>query len=107
MTYNIFYTSAAENDLHGIYEYIAHSLLNPGAANHQIKAILGAVSNLKENPLRFPLYKSEPWHSKGLRFLPINNYIVFYLPETNTKNIYIIRIMYGKRDIDKQLNSEK
>jgi toxin ParE1/3/4 len=31
-------------------------------------------------PFRYQLYEKEPWHSKGLRVLPIDNYLVFYMP---------------------------
>jgi len=32
-------------------------------------------------PERFPRYGKEPWHSLGLRFVTVDNYIVFYLPD--------------------------
>jgi toxin ParE1/3/4 len=39
----------------------------------------------------------------GLRFFPVDNYLVFYLPKETDKMVYIVRIMYGGRDIRKQL----
>lgn len=105
MSWNVYYTEKAENDLRGIYEYIAYSLFVPQTAKKQVAAIMEEISKLDENPLRFPVYKKEPWKSKGLRFFPINNYMIFYLPNENEETVTIIRIMYGGRNIDKQLNS--
>jgi len=57
-------------------------------------------------PLRHQLYQEEPWHSKGLRFLPIDSYLVFYVVQEEDKTVVIIRIMYGKRNIELQLASD-
>lgn len=105
MSWNVFYTEKAENDLRAIYEYIAYSLLVPMTAKKQVKAIMGEISKLDENPLRFPLYKNEPWRSKGLRSFPVNNYMVFYMPDEVKKAVTVVRIMYGGRNIDKELNN--
>ncbi len=105
MSWNICYTEAAENDLRGIYEYIAFNLLVPDTAHKLLNDIMKEVSMLDENPLRFPVYKNEPWHSKGLRWFPVNNYIIFYLPTEENKTVTIIRIMYGGRNIEEQLNN--
>lgn len=32
-------------------------------------------------PLRYRLYNEEPWDSIRIRFVPIDGYLVFYLPE--------------------------
>ena len=57
-------------------------------------------------PMRHRLYEEEPWHSQGLRVLPVDNYLVFYLSDETSATVSIIRIMYGGRDIDKQLNDK-
>ena len=43
-------------------------------------------------------------YSHDLWILPVDNYIVFYLPDETDTTVSAIRIMYGGRDIDKQLN---
>lgn len=105
MSWNVFYTEKAENDLRAIYEYIAYSLLVPMTAKKQVKAIMGEIAKLDENPLRFPIYKNEPWRSKGLRSFPVNHYMVFYVPDEVKKVVTVVRIMYGGRNIDKELNN--
>ena len=105
MSYKVYYSEKAENDLHGIFRYIAYSLSAPIVAKKQTDDIMEEISRLDENPLRYPLYKREPWCSKGLRFFSVNNYVVFYIPEKDSNRVVIVRIMYGGRNIDKQLNS--
>ncbi|WP_018084325.1 type II toxin-antitoxin system RelE/ParE family toxin [Desulfurispora thermophila] len=102
-TWKVVYTEQAENDLRGIYEYIAFSLLEPEIAKRQTKRIIEATAKLNEMPFRCRLYEKEPWRSKGLRVLPVDNYLVFYLPVEERQTVAIIRIMYGGRNIDKHL----
>jgi toxin ParE1/3/4 len=39
---------------------------------------MDAIAKLNEMPLLYHLYEKEPWDSKGLRLLPIDNYLAFY-----------------------------
>ena len=39
-----------------------------------------------------------------LRFFPVGNYLVFYKTDDETEIIYVVRIMYGGRDVHKQLS---
>ncbi|MBQ8538462.1 MAG: type II toxin-antitoxin system RelE/ParE family toxin, partial [Ruminococcus sp.] len=40
---------------------------------------------------------------KGLRMMPVDNYIVFYIPDNDKNTVTIIRVMYGGRNIERQL----
>ena len=104
MIFHVAYSAEARQDLRDIYEYIAYELLAPEAAAGQTERIMKAARSLEQMPMRHRLYEEEPWHSQGLRVLPVDNYLVFYLPDENSATVNIIRIMYGGRDIDKQLN---
>ena len=107
MTWNVLYTRHAELDLRGIYEHIAYSLLEPEIAIKQSGRIMDAALSLEQIPLRFSLYDKEPWRSRGLRFMPVDNYLLFYIPDEEKATVTIIRIMYGGRDIEKQLNDSR
>lgn len=37
----------------------------------------------------------------------VDNYLVFYIIDNDNKTVTVIRIMYGKRDIESQLSQEK
>ena len=105
MRWNVSYAQKALNDLRGIYEYIAYNLFVPTTAKKQVRAIMEEISKLDENPLRFPIYRNEPLKSKGLRSFRVNNYMVFYMPDEAKRTVTIVRIMYGGRNTDKELNS--
>ena len=99
----VVYTFRARQDLRDIYDYIAFTLLAPDAAKNTTERILEAARGLQSMPERNPLYKEEPWHSLGVRFIPVKNYIVFYTVNTDADTVSIARIMYGARDISRQL----
>lgn len=101
--WTVVYTEQAELDLRRIFEHIAFPLLEPETARNQLQRIMDAVTNLNEMSMRYRHYEKEPWHSKGLRVLPIDNYLAFYLPMESKMVVAVIRIMYGGRDVEEQL----
>ncbi len=78
MKWIVQYTETAQDDLRGIYEYIAFNLFVPNAARKQLRDIIKTIEELDTNPQGFPIYNKEPLRSKGIRFVTVNNYIVFY-----------------------------
>ena len=107
MSWKIVYTAGAKRDLKNIYEYIAYNLLVPETAARQTQRIMKEIRSLDNMPMRFRLYDEEPWHSAGLHFFPVDNYLVFYLPDETKNTVSIVRIMYGGRDICRQLSETK
>ena len=105
MKYKVLLTNEAGLDLRDIYEYIAFTLLEPGIAVRQLERIEEAIRSLDEMPYRFKEFQDEPWHSRGLRQMPVDSFIVFYISNCEDKIVTIIRVMYGGRDIDEQLRN--
>ena len=103
MKMNIVYSHQARQDLKNIYEYIAYSLLEPETAQKMYQRIIESARSLELMPERNPLYKDEPWHSRGLRFLPVKNYLLLYTVGKATNTVSIVRILYGGMDISRQL----
>lgn len=99
----VIYTEQAEQDLRGIYEYIALSLLEPEIAKNQTRSIMDTIAKLNQMPMSYRLYEKEPWHSKELRIMPVNNFLVFYLPVKAQETVVVTRIMYSGRNIEEQL----
>lgn len=93
----------AEKDLRDIFEYIAFELLSPNNAIRLLNRLENAISDLDNMPEKYRRYKKEPWHSRGLRVFSVNNYLIFYIPEKETKTVKVVRVMYGGRDVDKEL----
>lgn len=99
------YTDPAEEDLRQIFEYIAKTLLEPETAKAQLVRILKAVASLDELPLRYRLVDRENERRMGLRQLPIDNYVVFYIPIETGNTVLITRIMYDGRDVESELDN--
>lgn len=105
MIYEVATTDQADADLRDIYEYIAFELLSPDHASGQLDRFEKHIIRLAEFPEKFKLYEKEPWHSRGLRIMPVDNYLVFYIPDQNTGVVTVIRVMYAGRDIDNRLHN--
>ena len=104
MNYEVRLTTEAENDLRGIFEYIAFELQSPQNAEGKLDRLEQSIMSLDQMPERFRVYEKEPWHSRDLRIMPVDNYLVFYIPNHEEQTVKIMRVIYGGRDIDKQLN---
>ena len=104
MKYDVTFTEQAENDLRGIFEYIAFDLLSPENAAGQLDRIEEKILSLGEYPKKFRQYEREPWKSRNTRVVPVDNYVIFYIPDKTKKLVTVIRVMYSGRDVDKQLD---
>lgn len=104
MTYQITLTPEAQRDLRDIYCYIAVNLQSVQNAAGQLDRLEENILSLAKMPERFRVYDREPWRSRNLRVMPVDNYLVFYIPNHQEKTVTVIRIMYGGRDVDTQLH---
>ena len=104
MIFTVVTSLQAEKDLRGIFEYIAFELLSPENAKKQLERLERQILSLNEMPKRFQRYGKEPWHSRGLRFVAVDKYIVFYIPDMEKKVVTVLRVMYSGRNIEKELN---
>lgn len=105
MTYDVLISAQAESDLRGIFEYIAYELQSVQNAIGQLERLEQSIYSLDQMPERFRAYSKEPWHSRGLRIMPVDRYLVFYIPNHELKTVDIVRVMYGGRDIEQQLDN--
>lgn len=103
MIYEVEISAQADVDLRGIYEYIAYELQSPENAIGQLDRLEENIMKLDQMPERFRQYEKEPWHSRDLRIMPVDNYCVLYIPDAEKAVVTIIRVMYGGRDIETQL----
>lgn len=103
MKYKIIFSQNAKDDLIGIARYISDILLEPNTAEKLSQKILKSIKSLDELPMRYKLCDYEEWKDRGLRVLPVENYLVFYIPDNINHIVKIYRIIYGKRHIENQL----
>ena len=103
MKYKIVLTNQVDHDLRGIYEYIAFNLQSSKNAEDQLNCIELKILGLEEMPNRYKVYEKEPWCSRGLMQMPVDNFVVFYIADSLKATVTVIRVMYGGRDIETQL----
>lgn len=98
-SYLIKYSDEALQDLKNIFEYIASQLREPVIAAAQINRIREQIRSLGQFPARNKKVAWEPWHSIGMRQMPVDNFIAFYTIDDNQPAVKIGRVFYGKRDV--------
>lgn len=103
MKFEVELTEKADRDLRNIFLYIAVDLSSPENAEKQIKRLWDAILSLDELPERYRRYENEPWRSRGMRILPIDNFVILYIPYLKEKVVRIVTVMYGGCDISEQL----
>ena len=96
--YSIRITTESETDLSEIYEYISSVLKKPIAAENILNEIESSFKALVDNPEMCALCNDIHLRQLGYRKIAIKNYLIFYKIDTATNNIYIMRIIYGKRE---------
>ena len=80
MIYEVELSEQADSDLRGIFEYIAFELQSPENASGQLDRLEEQILSLDTMPERYRKYEKEPWKSRGLSVLPVDNYVVLYIP---------------------------
>lgn len=104
MKYKVDISHNADNDLRCIYKYIAYELCSFENASSLLGRLQDAILSLDEMPKRNRLYDKEPWKSRCMRFIPVSNFIIFYIPDDEKMTVTVTRVMYGGRNIEEQLN---
>lgn len=103
--YQVLYTADAYRDLQGIHRYIAVELQEKTVAKKQMARIKKAILSLCALPERHGGVDWEPWSSMGVRRLPVDNYIVYYMVDQQKTLVYVIRVVYGGRDIEDMIST--
>ncbi len=105
MIYRVTLTAQAQTDLREIFRYIAFELRSFQNASRQLDRLEKAIASLERMPERFHLYDKAKWRERNLRMMSVDHYSVFYIPDPRNETVTVLRVMYGGRDIDRQLDS--
>ncbi|MEW5921599.1 MAG: type II toxin-antitoxin system RelE/ParE family toxin [Bacillota bacterium] len=101
--YKLRVTPAAENDLDEIYNYISNSLLAPIPAQNLMDKIENSIKKLCDFPYKCELSRNELLGQKGYRKLVVDNYVILYLVDEQSKVVIIARVFYGAMDYEKYI----
>ena len=106
MKYGIEITEAAQRDFENIYTYISDNLCNKKAATSLIDLFDKNIRTLADMPEGYPLANDEYLRNMGIRFISVKNYIIFYTVNIKKQMVYVVRVLYGKRNWIDILQSE-
>lgn len=93
----------AEADLDGIVSYIAVELSNPQAASDSADKLGKVIDEIRSFPESGSYVNNEFLSNTEIRKKLIGSYIMYYLPVKEEKMIYVVRIVYGKRNMEEIL----
>ena len=102
MTWAVEYAEEAEQDLIEIENHIADVLLEPVTAKKLVDRLIDSADSLDLFPFRHRIYDEEPWRTLGYRVFPVENFLIFYLPDEGKETVTISRFIYGARDLTVQ-----
>lgn len=98
MIYQIEVTEPAERDLQDTLSYIANDLKNKSAALKLFEKVEETILSLAQMPHRYQIVSNEVLSEQGLRLIPINNYLLFYVVREQIQKVVILRYLNARRD---------
>lgn len=96
-------TEKADADLDDIVRYIAVELSNPKAASDFVDKLKSAIDEASSFPESGSLVINEYLPVTEVRKKLVGNYILYYLPDSKKKTIFVLRIVYSRRNMDEIL----
>ncbi len=97
--YSVKLMSRALQDLDGIYDYIAHTLLEPGTALGLVGRIEEAILSLETMPYRCPERKRGAYANQGYRQLFVENYTAIFRIDETKKTVIVVTVCYSPGEI--------
>ncbi|MEA4849625.1 MAG: type II toxin-antitoxin system RelE/ParE family toxin [Clostridiaceae bacterium] len=96
--YRINVTELAHQDLDKIIRYIAVELANPTAAGDFLDEVDKCYGYLKSNPCIYSKCQNKRLEKEGYRRAPINNYLLVYKTDEESRTVFVLRFFYGAQD---------
>lgn len=97
------YLPIAKHDMIDIARYISQELCNPSAADKLSEEMIESAERLKDFPYANSVFTPIKPLKYEYRKLLVQNYIMFYWVNENKKIITVARVIYMRRDYEKQL----
>ena len=93
MAYEVKLLDLAESDLDEICRYL--SQFYPGTPSRFLDALEKDFDNISINPKMFPKYE----YNSEYRKMATSDFLVFYKIDDKNSQVYIYRILHGKRSV--------
>lgn len=96
MSYTINLTAPALLDIQKALTYITLNLQNKTAADNLYITINSKINNLPNFPNKYPLVNDPKLLYQQIRYIPVDNYLIFYSVNESEQQIQILRFLYAK-----------
>jgi toxin ParE1/3/4 len=96
--YSVHITDIAEEEILSTAKYIGDVLKAPEAANSLLDEIEKYENILENTPNMFSFVPDEYLATKGVKYVMVKNYMMFYTINEEEKSVTVIRFLYGRRD---------
>lgn len=101
--YRILLTKMAREDIVGIGDLVAYTLMEPGRTKEIGNGLQQAVFALKYFPYKYQLTKDNIIEKQSIRCLPYANFYIFFEVIEQEKIVVILRIGYYRKGWKKVL----
>lgn len=101
--YEVKITKQAQEQMTEIVDYISHELFASEAAINLLDKMESSIMSLSYLPERYQVIEEEPWRTKGIRKIIVNNFLVYYWINVPDKKVHITAVIYDKRNQLEQL----
>ena len=95
--YKVVYLPKARQQLMDAALYIAVELSAPLDAENLVDAVDEQVKSLGDMPYRFPIYHTLYAMKQEIRFIPIKQYLLFYVVKEEEKTVEIWRFLHQRQ----------
>ena len=85
--------------------YIAVVLQAPITASRLLDVLEEKINSLSQFPNRIPLTPEEPWRSKGVHRMSVENYYIYFYVDDTARKVQVFAVMYAKRNQKTALSS--
>ena len=96
MSYTINITAPALLDIKKALTYITLNLQNKTSADNLYITINSKINNLPNFPNKYPLVTDPKLLYQQIRYIPVDNYLIFYSVNESEQQIQILRFLYAK-----------
>ena len=101
MIFEVHLSVTAQEDLDGIFDYIAITLAAPKAAVDWMNKVQNSFKDLSVFPEMFAQCQEEPWLLRNVRIMPVDNYKFFYHVDYDAQKIVILRVLSFRKETSK------
>lgn len=93
-------TQRAADDLEGIVDYLVQERASPSAAARFLDALERAIQEACSFPESGAKVLNDYLPDTSVRKKVVHNHVLYYLPDSQAQVIQVLRIVYGRRDMN-------